>query len=70
MERGKVHLIDMMLASNKNEGEWKFYILQEFINRGWINKSKKGEKKRFPPEKVRSVAANSDIMLVSILAAM
>jgi hypothetical protein len=33
MERGKVHLIDMMLASNKNEGEWKFYILQEFINR-------------------------------------
>jgi hypothetical protein len=32
MERGKVHLIDMM-ASNKNEGEWKFYILKEFINR-------------------------------------
>ena len=22
-----------MMTSNKNEGEWKFYILQEFINR-------------------------------------
>jgi hypothetical protein len=32
MEREKVHLIDI-LALNKNEGEWKFYILQDFINR-------------------------------------
>jgi hypothetical protein len=26
------------MASNKNEGGWKFYILQEFINMGWIKK--------------------------------
>jgi len=38
--RGKVHVIDMM-ASNKNEGEWYFYILQEFINRWWIEQIKK-----------------------------
>jgi len=46
-----------MMASNKNEGEWKFYILQEFINRGWIKKVKKVRKKGStfcPPEKVRS----------------
>jgi len=35
-----------MMASNTNEGEWKFYILQEFINRGWIKKNKRGKKKR------------------------
>jgi hypothetical protein len=38
MEREKVHLIDMMTSNKNNEGEWKFYILQEFINRGWIKK--------------------------------
>ncbi len=32
MERGNVHLIDMM-ASNKNEEGSKFYILQEFRNK-------------------------------------
>ena len=32
MEGGKVHCIDTM-ASNKDERQWQFYILQEFINR-------------------------------------
>jgi len=32
--------IDMM-ASNKNEREWYFYILQEFLNRWWMEQIKK-----------------------------
>ena len=32
MEGGKVHRIDTM-ASNEDERQWQFYILQEFINR-------------------------------------
>jgi hypothetical protein len=30
-----------MMASNKNEGEWKFYILQVFINMVDKNKGKR-----------------------------
>jgi hypothetical protein len=32
MEGGKVHRIDTM-ASNEDERQWQFYILQEFINK-------------------------------------
>ena len=32
MEGGKVHHIDTM-ASNEDERQWQFYILQEFINK-------------------------------------